>query len=313
MLIFNSDEYNKLFILLGITIIFFVINGLILSIINGLKEITVYIKINIFQSIFSLFFTSVLIYYFSLIGALSALATSQSVVFFLIVFLLKNNEQLKLSHFKKKFDCIIFKKLLSFSAMAIISAILVPSTQFFIRYYISETQGSIQAGYWQGIWYISMMYLMIITTALSTYYLPRLSEITNVSELKTEIFNGYKILLPLVIMLGLSIYLCRDVIICLLFSNDFLDMKPLFTWQIIGDIFKISAWILAYIMIAKAMTITYIITEVIFNLSLVVITFIMTNKYGTIGATYSYAINYFLYFITMSVIFGIILNKKKNI
>ena len=311
IVVFNSDKYKNLFILFGITIIFFVLNGLILSIINGLKEITLYIKINIFQSIFSLFFTSILIYYFSLLGALSALATSQSVVFFIIVIVLKKHGILKISNFRKKFDYVIFRKLLSFSAMAIVSAILVPGTQFIIRNFISETQGTIQAGYWQGVWYISMMYLMIITTALSTYYLPRLSEIKNITELKTEIINGYKILLPLAVILGIFIYIFRDVIIFMLFSNSFLDMKPLFTWQIIGDVFKISSWILAYIMIAKAMTLTYIITEIVFSISLIVISFLMIKEYGTIGATYSYAINYFLYFITMASIFTIILRKKK--
>lgn len=312
IIVFNSRDYQNLFILFGVTITFFVINGLILSIINGLKEINLYIKINIYQSIFSLFFTSILIYYYNLSGALSALATSQSVVFLIIIYLLKKHNIIKPSNFRKKFDSVIFKKLLSFSAMAIVSAILVPSTQFIIRYYISETQGTIQAGYWQGVWYISMMYLMIITTALSTYYLPRLSEIKNITELKKEIINGYKVLLPLVLILGLLIYICRDLIISLLFSSSFLDMKPLFIWQIIGDIFKISSWILAYIMIAKAMTITYIVTEIIFNISLVIITLIMTYKYGTIGATYSYAINYAFYLVTMISIFSIIL-KRKNI
>lgn len=41
-------------------------------------------------------------------------------------------------------------------------------------------------------------------------------------------------------------------------------MKPLFTWQIIGDVFKIASWLLAYIMVAKNLTHMFIITEIIF-------------------------------------------------
>ncbi|MCV5682737.1 O-antigen flippase, partial [Escherichia coli] len=73
-------------------------------------------------------------------------------------------------------------------------------------------------------------------------------------ELRKEILQGYKILLPIVIVCGLIIYLLRDFIIYLLFSDSFTPMKPLFTWQIIGDVFKIASWLLAYVMLAKAMT-----------------------------------------------------------
>ncbi len=142
---------------------------------------------------------------------------------------------------------------------------------------------------------------MIVTTALSTYYLPRLSEITSKQELKKEILQGYKILLPIVIACGLVIYLLRDFIIYLLFSDSFSPMKPLFTWQIIGDVFKIASWLLAYVMLAKAMTKTFIISEVMFSISFILLSylFISLMNSGTIGATYAYCLNYLLYFIVM--------------
>lgn len=120
-------------------------------------------------------------------------------------------------NFTAAFDKTISKKLFAFSAMALTSAIMVPTSQFIIRDYIAATQGLEQAGYWQGVWYISTTYLMIVTTALSTYYLPRLSEITDKKELKQEILQGYKILLPIVVSCGLIIYFLRDFIIHLLF------------------------------------------------------------------------------------------------
>lgn len=300
--ILGNESHQVIFILFGVSIILFVLNNLFLSILNGMKKIYLFIKINIMQSVFSLFFTTALIYFFNLTGALIALATTQSIVFIFILLLFIKEKKILVPLFKEKIDTKLLAKLMSFSVMALVSAALVPGTQFFIRSYISETQGINQAGYWQGVWYISTTYLMVITTALGTYYLPRLSELNDTTALKYEILNGYKILIPLVLILGLLIYASRDIIIYILFSNDFYDMKPLFTWQIIGDIFKISSWILAYVMIAKAMTITYILTELAFNATLILITITLVNKYGTIGATYSYAINYFLYLITMMVV-----------
>lgn len=302
--ILDDIQYQFIFIIFGFTIILFVLNGLLLSIINGLKEIRSYIKINIIQSIFALVFTSLLIYFFGLKGALIALATNQSIIFFITLFILKNHKIITWKNFTSSFDKQISKNLFSYSAMAITSAIMVPTSQFIIRDYIGTTQGLNQAGYWQGVWYISTTYLMIVTTALSTYYLPRLSEITSKQELKKEILQGYKILLPIVITCGLIIYFLRDFIIYLLFSENFTPMKSLFTWQIIGDVFKIASWLLAYVMLAKSMTKTFIINEIIFSITLVILAYFFIETEGTIGATYAYSLNYLLYFLTMSIIIG---------
>lgn len=302
--ILNSINYSFVFIIFGFTIVLFVLNGLLLSIMNGLKEIRSYIKINIIQSLYSLVFTSLLIYFFSLKGALVALATNQSIIFFITLLMIRKHEIIKWKNFTSVFDKEISKKLFAFSAMAITSAIMVPTSQFIIRDYIATTQGMDQAGYWQGVWYISTTYLMIVTTALGTYYLPRLSEITSKKELKQEILQGYKILLPIVIACGLSIYILRDFIIYLLFSKYFEPMKPLFTWQIIGDVLKIASWLLAYIMLAKSMTKLFIFSEITFSLSLIILAYLFISKYGAIGATYAYCLNYLAYLI-FTIIFTI--------
>lgn len=312
--ILDNIQYQFIFILFGFTIVLFVLNSLLLSIINGLKEIRSFIKINIIQSLYSLVFTSLLIYFFSLKGALIALATNQSIIFFITLFMLRKHQIIKWENFTSHFDKNISKNLFSYSAMAITSAIMVPTSQFVIRDYIGTTQGLDQAGYWQGVWYISTTYLMVVTTALSTYYLPRLSEITSKHELKKEIIQGYKILLPIVITCGLIIYLLRDFIINLLFTDSFSSMKPLFTWQIIGDTFKIASWLLAYIMLAKAMTKTFIITEILFSITFVIFSYYFIKTEGTIGATYAYCLNYMIYFTVIATIINLSQNKifKKN-
>src|SRR5690606_17800592 len=109
-------------------------------------------------------------------------------------------------------------------------------------------------GYWQGMMRISDGYLMLITTALSTYYLPKLSSLTTNKDLRNEIINGYKLIIPLVFSGCILIYFLRFFIIKLLYTTDFIAMENLFLWQLIGDFFKLSAWVLAYLMLAKAMT-----------------------------------------------------------
>ena len=312
-LILKDIQYSSVFIVFGVTVFLFALNTVLMSILNGQKEIKKYILVNIVSSIFSLFFTSFLIMQLNLMGALYALVTNQSVIFFVtLAFVIKSN-WFKLEYFKQGLDKESFSKLSKYSLMAITSALTVPVSHLIIRNYIGENLGWDSAGYWQGIWYISTMYLMIVTTSLSVYYLPRLSEIQDNAELKKEIFNGYKIIMPIVIVMSILIFLLKEYIILIAFSKEFIPMLELFIWQLIGDVIKIASWLLGFITLAKAMTKVFIYTEIIFSILFVFFSMFFLNTFGLIGITYAFALNYFLHLIVMIFIFRKIFINKKEI
>jgi len=298
-MLFNSNDYTYIFIVLGFTIFLFVLNNLLLSILNGLKEVKTFISINIIQSIYSLIFTSILVIAFGLHGALIALATNQSIVFLVVIYMLRQHAVIKLKYFTGEFNKPEGRKLLNYVFMALTSALTVPISQLLIRNYIGENIGWQEAGYWQAIWYISSMYLMVVTTSLSIYYLPRLSEITGRLELGREVLSGCKIILPVVITLSLLIFIMKGFIVQLLFTSEFTAMLSLFKWQLIGNVFKTLGWLLAFIMLAKTMTRTYIFTEIIFSLCFVVLSVLLVSNYGVVGVTYAYALNYVIYLFSM--------------
>ena len=302
-LILMDDQYESIFIVFAFTIFLFALNTILMSILNGQKEISKFILINIISSMFSLFITSFLIVKLSLIGALYALVVNQSVIFFVtLVFVIKSN-WFKLEYFKHGIDKDSLSKLSKYSLMAITSALTIPISHFILRNYIAENLSWNDAGYWQGIWYISTMYLMIVTTSLSVYYLPRLSEINDRQELKKEIISGYKIILPIVIALAVSIYLFRELVVYIAFTDKFLPMLELFKWQLIGDVIKIASWLLGYIMVAKAMTKMFIYTEILFSVSFVLFSVYFIDIFGLVGATYAFSLNYTFYLIFMIYIF----------
>ncbi|MEL0609345.1 O-antigen translocase [Vibrio echinoideorum] len=303
--VFKTSEYNYVFVAFGFTLTLFSVNQLLLSILNGLKEIRTFISINIIQSIYSLILTTILIVFFQLDGALIAMVTNQSVIFLIVLWKLRKHQTIIIDNFKKKFDRNESKKLLNYSLMTLVSAFTVPVSLMIVREYIGETLSWDAAGYWQAMTYISSMYLMVVTTALSTYYLPRLSEITEKFELRKELKQGYMILIPIVVVLALVLYVLKDFIIWALFTDDFQAMRDLFKWQLIGDLFKITAWLIAYLMLAKAMTKIFIITEILFSLSFVFLSLFAVDNFGLIGVTYAYAFNYLLYLMAM-----VILMKK---
>jgi PST family polysaccharide transporter len=90
-------------------------------------------------------------------------------------------------------------------------------------------------------------------------------------------------------------------------------MRDLFFWQLIGDFFKITSWLLAFLMIAKSMTKEFIITEIGSSLLFVSLALFLVNRNGIIGITQAYFINYIIYAFTMSIMFRktIFYNNRK--
>ena len=110
----------------------------------------------------------------------------------------------------------------------------------------------------------------------------------------------------------MGIYLFRDLVIKFLFTDKFMAMSDLFGYQLLGDFLKIAVWLMAYIMVAKAMTKYFIITEIFFSCSYILLVIFLGNQNGLIGTTQAFAINYSLSLIAMMFIFkDLIFNKNK--
>ena len=309
--IFQTVKYQSVFVWFALFLVFFNFNTLFLAILNGKKEILRLVIANIAGSLFSLIITSILAVKFHLYGALVALSIYQSVAFLVTLFLCYKANWFKFSYLFGKIDKVIAKKFAAFALMALVSALCVPLSQIVIRSYLTHEFGLNYAGYWEAMVRLSAAYLMLVTTTLGVYYLPRLSELSNIQDIKKEVYLGYKFIFPLAVVGGFLVYVLRDWVIELLFSPSFLPMRDLFLWQLIGDSLKIGSWILAYLMLSKAMTKLFVITEIIFSLSLVLLTYILTKVFSFEGVSVAYLVNYAIYWLVMSLFVFRQLQEKK--
>lgn len=309
-LILMSDEYYYVFIIFGFTIILYTLNGLLISVLNGYKQFGKYVKVNIIGTILGLAYSVTLVIAFGLPGALINAVTFQSVVLLITLYMCRKEHWLKWDYFKEKHDRIITRKYLGYSAMTLTTLALLPVSQMLLRGYVISEISAADAGIWEGMNRISQMYLGVITSAFSIYYLPRISEIQDNMVLHNEVFRCYKFIIPMLLLIGLAIFFLRHIIVKLLFTPDFYPMENLFVWQLLGDLFKIGSWLLSFIMVAKAQTKMFITTEIIFSFIYMFLCFIFLRYNGIIGLTQGYLINYILYMVTMVLLFKRIIVKK---
>lgn len=299
----HDVKYGSILVVFAFSLGFYVANSLFLNILNGLHEIKRFNLLNTLNSTLGLLITIALVYQYKVYGALLAMVTSQSITFLIIVFFVRNQPWFKFSNFFGKFDKLYFNKLLGFTAMSLTSMCVIPTSQMFVRGYLASHTSWDVAGCWQGMQKISDAYLMIVYTALGTYFLPKLANLQTREVISKEISNGYKLIMPFVIISVVVIYFLRDFIIHLLFAKSFGAMRDMFFWQLIGDFFKIATYLVSYLLLAKAKTMLFMVTEIIFGLSFPLLSYLFINMAGADGAVMAFALNYMMYFVLFIVLY----------
>lgn len=298
--LFYTSEYSYLFILLAATISLFSLNSLLLSILNGYKKIKLLTLANISNSVISLLITVLLIFLFNLPGALIALVINQSVVFFASIFIVFRQKWFNKIAYSIRLNKPILKKLIYFSLITFTSVLTGPTSLILVRKHIAETLSWEIAGYWEGVWQLSSMYLSFVTASLSVYYLPKMSELESKEELVAEVISVARVVLPVMVLANILIYFFRRYVTLVIFSESFLPMTDLYAMQLTGDFLKVASWILSYILIAKALVLETVITSTIANILFVCLVYIFVGRLGVHGATVAYTINYLVYLVMIA-------------
>jgi polysaccharide transporter, PST family len=288
----QRSDVSGVFVWLALALPAMSANNLLLAIVNGKKEVGIYVTANIVGSLISLLLIMFLVSNFGLYGALVAFAISPAIVLLATATLVARRDWFKTKYLWDQISRPALRELSGFALMGLTSALTVPISYMLIRDHLATSLGLTAAGYWQASWKISEIYLTLVTTTLSIYYLPRLAEIRTAGVLKIEIIKVYCYVMPVVTVGAATIFLLRDFIIGTLFTPDFLPMRELFPWQLTGDVIKIGSWVLGYILFGRAMVKYFVITEIIFSMSFVLLSCLLSNVFGIIGVAMAYAINY---------------------
>ena len=291
----GSESYGWLINITVLMLPLTAIGTLINSVINGQQKYQRYVTLGIISVLFS---SSVMIFLIAknnVDGALLA-ASIQYGLIGLILFLSSIKQPwLKLCYWLGSIDKKYYRDIGGYVLMALTSAFTVPVAMLAVRsILVSEFDWS-AAGYWQAVFKLSDAYLSVITIALGTYYLPRLSACENLQQIKREISKTVFFILPFVAVMGLTIYLLRNYILKLLFSDEFLVAGNLLPYQLVGDFFKVAGWLVAYPMIARGATFWFVGTQIFFALLYVFLVSICVKFINLTGVTLGYLINQIIY------------------
>ncbi|MEE1953899.1 O-antigen translocase [Aeromonas sp. 75A] len=267
------------------------------SVINGQQLYRRYVCLGVLSALISGCVMLGMIAWKNIEGALLAAAVQAALIG--VVMLIANLRQpwFKLRYWWGAVEPKARKQIGGYMLMAITSALTVPISLILVRNILIDQVGWDATGQWQAVYKISEVYLGVITMALGTYYLPRLSSLSDVDSIISEIHKTARVIIPIVALMALGVYLLRDVAISLLFTNEFRNARDLFAVQLTGDVIKIASWLFAYPMLSRGATKWFVCTETFFSLSFVALSYLFVSSIGTQGATIAYFVNYSIYFL----------------
>ena len=146
--------------------------------------------------------------------------------------------------------------------MAISAILFGRFLDFLVRDYVIDLYGLERTGLWQSVAKMSTSYLLVFTGTVGVVYYPKMASLIHEpKELRRYVIRVMSFV-ALISLISLGVYyLNKELVLSLFFSKEFKSASYLVKYQVVGDLFSIVSYLLAYLLSAKVATTKYIFAQ----------------------------------------------------
>lgn len=307
--LFGSGDFYWVVIFLAVAQLGFAFSNMVTGVCNGLRDTGTFAKIQMIGNLAALPVAWGLVANYTLAGAAIAIVSVFLMCVFPAWYFYRDSAFYRRVSFLK-ISRAGFKKLSSFSLMLLTSALTFPVVEIIVREFLIRNSGYAEAGIWQGSIKLSSAYLGFFGVFLAYYFMPLISAENEKSIISRHVFKFTLLVMGAYFIGALTLYTGRAFFIPLLLSEDFSKLEGLILYQLIGDFFKISAYVFGFVAVAKAATKLYIVAELVQGLLFLSFVFLSFNQSGVESVMVGYMLTYICYFLLALVFFVIWIHKK---
>jgi len=295
-LIFGRREDFWIVIVLAFAQFVFAFNILFSGFFNGLGKLKVNASVQVISNILVLPIIWWLISAWGVSGAAMAMVSLFTMPALISLFFLRRMSIFRMVKWQK-FDITLGRNFSRFGLMLLVSALMFPVVEIIIRESLITQVGYAQAGIWQGSIKLSSAYIGFFSVFLASYYMPLVSSTQDKAAVKAQVVKFLLLVMAAFLAGGSVLYFGRSFFIPALLSSEFHELEGYIIYQLIGDFFKVSAYVVGFVAVAKAATKLYILAEVLQALLFIGLTFTVGREVGGVhGVIYAYMLAYIIYF-----------------
>ena len=297
---FQSADYQLAICIIGVGVFFSLISGSQTALLQGLRKITELAKVKVIGAIASTLVGLIIIWQFGESGLPSFVITLPLVSCFVALFYSRKLPKLTTSTISFKQLKPQWQSLFTLGLAFMLAGLLGVGCQLIIRYIINQELNLESVGYFQAAWAISMTYISFVLGAMAADYYPRLTQqIHNKHEANRLVNEQTEIAIIFAAPVLLAMLAFAPLVINLLYSSEFTDSIEILRWQVFGDVLKVISWPLGFIILAKGRSKLFFCTELLWNVSYVLLVYFGLDLFGIEITGYAFAVSYLMLLFTV--------------
>lgn len=186
--------------------------------------------------------------------------------------------------------------LLRFGGPFTASQLVGTGAQLLIPILILSQVGAAGVGHYRAAATIAIGYLAFLLTAMAQDYYPRVAGAAEM-DLSALIERRTRIVVAIAAPIILAMLALSPLIVALLYTDEFLPAVDVLQWQLIGDLLKLPAWALSFVILARASSLTFLSLELVGGAALVAGVLLLTPVLGVAGTGVAYLVMYAAYYV----------------
>lgn len=299
---FGDHNHIIAFVILSVTLLFGQLNDGQLVVLQGLRRLKDLAKASAIGATLGLFISVPLFYFFGIEGIVPSLVISAFTTFALSWYFA---HKVKIEKVKVgiKQSLKEGRGMLGMGIAMSVSNILISLCAYVLRGVIRNYDSTEMVGLYTAGFTIITTYFSMIFTAMATDYYPRLAAINSNNEACRKLSNEQGEVASLIMTpLVLICIVFMPLILWILYSDKFLAANDFIFWAVLGMMFKLASWIIAFQFIAKKETTIFIINETLVNAYTLGLSVLGFKMYGLVGLGLAYSTSNFIYLLQVYLI-----------
>ncbi|MGR5116740.1 O-antigen translocase [Photobacterium damselae] len=211
----------------------------------------------------------------------------------------------------------LWKSMATLGFVYMLSGFMGEGTKLLVREVLNRELDLTSVGYFQAAWSISMTYIGFVLGAMAADYYPRLTESIHNKEQAHRLVNQQTeiaLVFAAPILFGMLSF--APVVIHLLYSGKFTPAIEILRWQVMGDVLKIIAWPLGFIVLSLGKGKLFFVLEMSWNASYLLLVYFGIRYYNVEITGYAFVFAYLFYlivtYISVLKVFNFRWNKKSK-